>query len=273
MSDRCRLLTVYLGVFLNVSLHGATYFVTQHHPQASDENPGTVDRPWKTISKAVTTIAPGAVVIIGDGVYRESIIVKSGGTAQSPIRFESASGAHVVLTGADQLFGWKKSDERRPVYEISWTHRFNTWSKNMTHPDDDYHRVIGRCEQVAIQNYLLHQVLERDQLSPGSFFADIANQKLVVWDIAGRDLNRGNGLWLDIGNENCAVKQCLIADNEDSGIFYEISYGLHAYDNVIMANGFAATPGAWGAQAGHFLIQQPGLCYRAKPDFWKPRGV
>jgi hypothetical protein len=406
MSDRCRLLTVYLGLFLNVSLHGATYFVTQHHPQASDENPGTVDRPWKTISKAVTTIAPGAVVIIGDGVYRESIIVKSGGTAQSPIRFESASGAHVVLTAADQLSGWEKSDERRPVYEISWTHRFNTWSKNMTHPDDDYHRVIGRCEQVAIQNYLLHQVLERDQLSPGSFFADIANQKLVVWDIAGRDLNkvfveasvrqeilrvegayvqlcglrfrfaansaqhgavvlagghgqmedciaefmnaggatfsaedivvrrcvfrdngqigfgangahnllfseclvennntkgfdrgweaggdklvlsrgavlersqfvrnRGNGLWFDIGNENCAVKQCLIADNEDSGIFYEISYGLHAYDNVIMANGFAATPGAWGAQAGHFLIQQPGLCYRAKPDFWKPRGV
>lgn len=124
------------------------------------------------------------------GVYRESVVVKINGTAQDPIRFESAPGAHVVLTGADQLSGWKKSAERRPIYEISWTRRFNTWSKDMTHPNDDYPRVIGRCEQVAIQNYLLHQVLDEDQLSPGSFFVDIANQKLVVWDIAGRDLNK-----------------------------------------------------------------------------------
>jgi hypothetical protein len=33
--------------------------------------------------------------------------------------------------------------------------------------------------------------------------------------------NRGNGIWFDIGNENCVVRQCLIADNEDSGVFYE----------------------------------------------------
>ena len=30
--------------------------------------------------------------------------------------------------------------------------------------------------------------------------------------------NRGHGIWFDIGNTNCTVRQCLIADNEDSGI-------------------------------------------------------
>jgi hypothetical protein len=69
--------------------------------------------------------------------------------------------------------------------------------------------------------------------------------------------NRGNGIWFDIGNENCTVRQCLIADNEDSGIFYEISFGLQAHDNVIVGNGFAATAGAWGAQAGISLSSSP----------------
>ena len=62
--------------------------------------------------------------------------------------------------------------------------------------------------------------------------------------------NQGSGIWFDIGNEECTVKNCLIADNDDAGIFYEISYGLHAHDNVIVGNGFADTPGSWGASAG-----------------------
>ena len=69
--------------------------------------------------------------------------------------------------------------------------------------------------------------------------------------------NRGNGIWFDIGNEQCTVRQCLIANNEDAGIFYEISYGLHAEDNVIVGNGFAETTGAWGAQAGICLSSSP----------------
>jgi len=69
--------------------------------------------------------------------------------------------------------------------------------------------------------------------------------------------NRGNGIWFDIGNEDCTVRNCLIAFNEDAGIFYEISYGLHAYDNVIVGNGLAGTAGAWGASAGISISSSP----------------
>src|SRR5262249_28912764 len=70
--------------------------------------------------------------------------------------------------------------------------------------------------------------------------------------------NRGNGIWFDIGNENCAVRNCLIADNDDAWIFYEISFGLHAHDNVIVGNGFRETPGSWGAGAGISISSSPG---------------
>ena len=70
--------------------------------------------------------------------------------------------------------------------------------------------------------------------------------------------NRGSGVWFDISNVDCTVRNCLIADNEDAGIFYEISYGLHAHDNVIVGNGLAGTKGAWGANGGICLSSSPG---------------
>jgi hypothetical protein len=70
--------------------------------------------------------------------------------------------------------------------------------------------------------------------------------------------NHGSGVWFDISNVDCTVRNCLIADNEDAGIFYEISYGLHAHDNVIVGNGLANTKGAWGANGGICVSSSPG---------------
>jgi parallel beta-helix repeat protein len=60
--------------------------------------------------------------------------------------------------------------------------------------------------------------------------------------------NRGCGIWYDIGNEKSEVKNCYIANNDEGGIFYEISYGLHAHDNLIVnnANRGEHVGDAWG---------------------------
>jgi parallel beta-helix repeat protein len=60
--------------------------------------------------------------------------------------------------------------------------------------------------------------------------------------------NRGPGIWFDIGNEQSEVKNCTIADNDEGGIFYEISYALHAHDNLIVnnANNGEMVGGGWG---------------------------
>ncbi len=70
--------------------------------------------------------------------------------------------------------------------------------------------------------------------------------------------NIGTGLWFDIGNEAIEVANCLFLDNLEAGLFYEISYGLHAHDNVAVGNGLADTAGAWGMQAGIVLSSSPG---------------
>lgn len=363
-------------------------------PRASDENPGNDDRPLKTISRAATLVQAGDVVRIHTGVYRETVVITASGTPEKPIRFESAPGAYVVVTGADLMRQWRKepSPEGENVFSTDWPHRFLGWSKTGAVPDDEYHRLIGRAEQVIWNGYLLRQVLSREKLTWGTFFADLAEKRLyvqtdnnadlltgrgaleasvrgTVWDVQGdyvqtrgitfryaangaqrgmvrlhgrgntvedcvfewantvgvnflnedqaahrcvfrdngqegfsashahrlrliecivarnniknfdrnweaggckiclsRDVlveqcqflnNHGHGIWFDIGNEGCTVRNCLIAENDDAGIFYEISYGLHAHDNVILFNGFHHNPAAWGANGGISLSSSP----------------
>ena len=47
-------------------------------------------------------------------------------------------------------------------------------------------------------------------------------------------------------------------NNEDGGIFYEISYGLHAHDNVFLGNGFDSLAGSWGGNGAIGLSSSPG---------------
>ena len=366
-------------------------YVAQLHPSASDANPGTAEAPFLTIGRAVREVQPGDTVTIETGVYREAVRIETSGTPEQPIVFAAAPMAQVTVTGADQITDWQREPGDANVFSTAWPYEYTGWSSRRTQPDDDYHLMIGRAEQVHVDNYPLLQVLDRQHLARGTFFADLENKRLYIHDRTGQDIvkqrsvveasvrqqlwvcqanhvrvrglrfpyacntaqmggvsiegdgnwledcifehlngsgavfvgtdivarrcifrdngwtgfdvglghnflmteclcennntknwnrnwgavnklvlcrgavveksvfrdNRGNGLWFDIGNEDCVVRNCLILDNEDAGLFYEISYGLHAHDNVIIGNGLAPRVGAWGANGGIAISSSP----------------
>ena len=175
---------------LVVSLHcssvlAVTYHVSQRLSQASDAAPGTVERPWRSISKAAETVQPGDSVVIHAGVYREHVRPGRSGTAAAPISYEAAPGEEVVLTGADLITGWESAGDGVWKKE-PWTYRFDT------HPNDAKHRLIGRCEQVIVDGRLLNQVDRLDQMPSGSFFADTDHQILYVRLANDRDPNQAS---------------------------------------------------------------------------------
>ena len=65
---------------LTVTLH-----VDQSATTASDSNPGTKDRPFKTISAGVAKAGPGDTVLVNPGVYRETVTLKTSGQEGKPI--------------------------------------------------------------------------------------------------------------------------------------------------------------------------------------------
>jgi hypothetical protein len=68
-----------------------TFIVDQNHPLASDLNPGTVDKPFRTISRAAQILSPGERVFIKSGIYREQVDSRAGGNGpESMISYQAA---------------------------------------------------------------------------------------------------------------------------------------------------------------------------------------
>ena len=79
-----------------------TYYVSKA-AGASDDNPGTAEAPFATISKAAEVLCAGERVVIGGGVYDEFVRpVRGGDCPKSMISYEAAPGERVILTGAKE---------------------------------------------------------------------------------------------------------------------------------------------------------------------------
>jgi len=385
-------LPMLLGWIVCRDAQGRTFVVAQLHPAAGDDKAGTAAEPFKSIARAARDVQAGDTVRVEDGVYRETVVVESSGSKEHPIVFAVAPGANVIVTGADVVTPWQREPGEANVFSAAWPHLFAGWSPTNAHPDDDDHRLIGRCEQVIADGYQIQQVGSLKEVTRGTFYVDLQAHRLYVWDRMNRDPvewrhhlqasarqvvwesrgdhihvrgfrfryaanqaqhgavilkgnfglledcvveqmnscgaqfhgtgcvvrrcvfrdngqlgfsatasgllitdcicennniknfsreweaggnklvlcrnavieksifrdNHGNGIWFDIGNEDCTVRNCLILDNDDAGIFYEISYRLHAHDNVILRNGLAPRHRAWGANGGISLSSSAG---------------
>lgn len=89
-------------------------YVDGGHPDASDGNSGSEEKPFKTISRAAELSEPGTKVVIKGGVYRECVRPKRGGTDESHmILFTAAEGEEVHVRASEQVTdftvsrGWK----------------------------------------------------------------------------------------------------------------------------------------------------------------------
>jgi hypothetical protein len=82
--------------------YAKTYHVAGRHPQASDQNPGTAAKPFKTIGRAAESLQPGEKVLVHAGVYRECVRPARGGTGPDRmIAYEAARGEEVVVKGSE----------------------------------------------------------------------------------------------------------------------------------------------------------------------------
>ena len=72
----------------------------QSHPSANDQNAGTVDRPWKTITKANQTLSAGDTVYIKAGSYSSYIAPSKSGTYSNRITYMNYRTDTVVVENA-----------------------------------------------------------------------------------------------------------------------------------------------------------------------------
>lgn len=85
---------------LTVTAEVPGYYVDINNPAASDSNPGTAERPWKTIAKANQTLAAGDTVYIKAGNYTDYIAPRNSGTASARITYRSYGSDTVTIRDA-----------------------------------------------------------------------------------------------------------------------------------------------------------------------------
>lgn len=85
---------------------GREYHVSQREGQ--DWNPGTLEAPFKTISKAALLAMPGDTVIVHEGEYREWVKPENAGTGElTRITYKAAEGEHPVIKGSERIQDWE----------------------------------------------------------------------------------------------------------------------------------------------------------------------
>ncbi len=89
-----------------IPLRAADYWVA---PAGNDANPGSRERPFRTVQKAMDVARAGDVCTVRGGTYREAVTIRHSGEAGRPIRLTAAAGEQVVLDGSDPVTGtWER---------------------------------------------------------------------------------------------------------------------------------------------------------------------
>lgn len=147
------------------------------HPDADDTNPGTADRPLKTIAKAADIAVQNNLrkmstrVLIAPGIYRESISVESKTSlTDAPMQFEAKQQGTATIAGSDVWTGWKKQGATN-VYTHPWPYKWGVvpypkgWEGNVV-----LQPIVRRREMIFINSQSLTQVLSEKELKEGTFF-------------------------------------------------------------------------------------------------------
>ena len=74
----------------------ATYYVA---PNGSNSGAGSIDSPWATFDHTMDHLQPGDVLVLKDGVYKQSLNIKVSGTSGKPITIKAQTDGSAVVDG------------------------------------------------------------------------------------------------------------------------------------------------------------------------------
>ncbi len=154
-----------------------TLIVDQNHPDADDGNPGTAERPLRTIGAAAERAEPGDRVLVRPGTYRECVRPARSGTGPDAMISYEADGDVAITGGAVVECAWQPSR--------GWLspHNRRRWHRR---PDDFHNPCEG--EPRIWMTRIDPAIFERDNPlakanKPEVGHAKLQRHKLVIYNL------------------------------------------------------------------------------------------
>ncbi len=178
---------------INENLETATLYVDAVN--GNDNNPGTQQEPFQTITKGKQVAETnnqngiGTLVLINPGIYREHVWLT--GTSKDtslPETYQAVTPGTVFISGADPYTNWVPNSNNPSIYQTAWPYTFGLCPpiQGGAPPTPD---IVLRREMAFVNGTQMMQVLSINQMQPGTFAVDETNALIYLYPPAGVDLN------------------------------------------------------------------------------------
>ncbi len=250
--------------------------VDQNHPSASDNNPGTPEKPYLTINAAAQILEPGDKLIIHEGIYRESIHPLTGGKSPTEmIVYEAAENEEVIVSGSRVLEPDKFTPGKGWIYRshVPYTNDgidtdYKIWMYRFDGSEFMGYNPFGMVNMLHDREYLQYQKVKMEPhfKRRGMVFVDGAPLKQVLKPVDLQDHSEGafwvehNGMTLHIRfPEGKNPENSLTEATVKEQLFVPREYGL----------GYIKIKGIHFMHAGNgFPVPQRGLISSNRGNHW-----
>lgn len=252
-SDRTRRLNYLLTVLVCSMALGCimgtreatanTYYV---EPAGSDNNPGTLNQPFKSIGKGILRLKAGDLLYVRTGTYVESLYIGQSGTNNAPIVISAYPGEQPVIDGAEKL---PSNDWGSLVnLEGNYIHisGFEVKNSNVTGRYNGGEGVALGGHHTKASKMNVHHIWETGILASGD---NSIVEDCTVWQCAlsnSADPGNSGSSWatgisaarseVDGITTNAILRQNVVYDNWGEGLSSFEAEGTLIEDNIIYNN-------------------------------------
>ena len=171
-----------IGIFVDATL-------------GSDANPGTPDRPLRTVNQAAQLAMRNrkngisTIVTVRPGTYREVVQIAGSGTEMNAsITIQASEVGGAIISGSDLWTDWKSDPSNAKIYLHPWQYRWGSCKLPRGWPAI---KDLGlRREMIFVNGTPLMQTLSQNELKGGSFFIDEAKGVVSLRPPDGTDMSR-----------------------------------------------------------------------------------
>lgn len=196
-----------------VNLEKEAYYVS---PNGSDANPGTLSKPWKTLTRAGARIKAGDTLYIRAGTYHESFYIRNSGTQTSPIVVTNYNNEEVIIDGMNMTFPAHKSGS--PLIDIP-----GDWVivSNLTIANSGEYGVTVEGNHDVLDNLYVHHSWGTGVVLQGNY---ALAQNMRLWSNSMKNeggilpVSWGTGITCARYPDYCTIRKSISWENWGEGI-------------------------------------------------------
>lgn len=135
---------------------------------AFKDGDGTKNRPFKHINDAAKIAVAGDEVIVKRGIYREHVVPVNAGTKDAPIIYRSEEPLGAVITGAEKVTNWTKTDGSvyKTVIKNSIFGDYNPYIERV-YGDWYFSPIIRHTGSVFVNNQMMYEASSLEECQKG----------------------------------------------------------------------------------------------------------